>query len=228
MKSTRLKERIVQTMDNPDVPRSALLHGFRIEPIGTHLSRTIMVGSLRTLLGTCPTSANPSDYRSAIVDRNVLSKPTAVASRITHDRLRELYALDPDVLVFRALRDLWDADQAAKPMLALLCATARDPILRAMTPFVLSIPHGAPISPQMLSEEAERQFPGKFRPLVLAGLGRNAASSWQQAGLLQGKPRKRSRAEARPVAVAYALFLGDLCGRRGRALFETLWARILD
>lgn len=212
-----------------EVPRSAAIHGFRIEPIGTHLSRTIMLADLRVLLSSCPRSSGVRDYRSAVVDENLLGKPTATARRITFDRLRELYALDPGVFLFRALRDLWDADQSAQPLLALLCATARDPILRATTPFVLSLAVGTRVTPQMLSEEADRQFPGKFVLSSLSRLGRNVASSWEQAGLLRGRrERARARAESRPTSVAYALLLGDLCGKRGRALFDTLWARILD
>lgn len=214
---------------DPDVPRAAMEHGFRITPMGAHLSRTIMLKDLQRLLDTCPPTATARDYRSAIVDEIVLGKPTASTRRITFDRLRELYALDPEKLVFRALRDLWSEDPLARPLLALLCATARDPILRAMTPFVLHLPVGDPITPGLLSDEAERIFPGKFRPLVLAGLGRNAASTWEQAGLLTGRRNKqRARAESRPTSVAYALFLGDLCGRRGRSLFDTLWARVFD
>lgn len=214
---------------SPDVPRSAVRCGFRFDPIGTHLSRTIMVADLRVLMRSCPPSATAGDYRHAVIEGNMLSKPTVRSRRITFDRLRELYALDPGVVLFRALRDLWDADEAAQPLLALLCATARDPILRRMTNFLLSLPVGTQVTPQMLSEEAERQYPGKFSAVVLAALGRNAASSWQQGGLLRGRMRKeRAKAESRPTAVAYALLLGDLCGKRGRALFDTLWARILD
>lgn len=188
-----------------------------------------MLRELRVLLGVCPEFTNAAGYRSAILGDNFLSKPTARARRITFDRLRELYALDHGVLVFRALRDLWPADQAGQPLLALLCATARDPILRVMTDYLLGIPVGTPVTPQMLSDEAERQFPGKFVPNSLARLGRNAASSWQQAELLLGKQKKeRARAESRPTSVAYALLLGDLCGKRGQALFDTLWTRILD
>ena len=223
-----MEERRIPTAD-PDIPRFAASYGFRIDPIGTHLSRTIMLGDLRTLLATCPESSTAADYRSATIEQNVLSKPTASARRITFNRLRELYALESDVLLFRALRDLWYSDRAAQPLLTLLCATARDPILRAITNFLLSIPAGTPIKPQMLSDEAERQFPGKFSPVVLAGLGRNAASTWQQSGLLRGRQRKeRVRPESRPTSVAYALLLGDLCGKRGQALFDTPWTRILD
>jgi hypothetical protein len=47
-------------------------------------------------------------------------------------------------------------------------------------------------------------------------MGQNAGSSWQQSGHLRGKLNKvRQRANSRPVAVAYALILGHLCGERG-------------
>ena len=39
--------------------------------------------------------------------------------------------LDRRSVLFRGLRDLWDADEAAQPLLALLCSLARDPLLRA-------------------------------------------------------------------------------------------------
>ena len=81
----------------------------------------------------------------------------------------------------------------------------------------------------MISEEAERTFPGKFSPSPLRSLGRNAASSWEQAGLLHGdRDKERIRPQARPISVAYALFLADICGSRGRALYDTLWARMFD
>ena len=51
------------------------------------------------------------------------------------------------MLVFRALNDLWYADDSAQPMIALLCSTARDPISGAMTPFVLRLPISATVTP---------------------------------------------------------------------------------
>ena len=211
------------------VPRSAAAFGLRVDPTGTHLSSTLKLEELRALLGSSPTCATLADYRMAVMGQNLLGKPTVTARRITFDRLRELYGLDPDLLVFRSLRDLWDADETAQPELALLCSTARDPILRAITPFILRLPIGTPVSTQELSEEAERQFPGKFVPSSRDRLGRNAFSSWRKAGLLSGRQAKqRTKPEVRPASFAYALLLGDLCGRRGQALFTALWASMLD
>ena len=211
------------------VPRSASNFGLRIEPTGTHLSSTLKLEELRVLLASRPVPATGDAYRAAIIEQNLLGKPTASARRITFERLRELYGLDPNMLVFRALKDLWDADGGAQPMIALLCSTARDPILRAMTPFVLRLPMGVTVTPHEFAEEAEYQFPGKFVATSRERLGRNVSSSWEKAGLLSGQQtKKRARPRARPTSLAYALLLGDLCGKRGQALFTTLWANMLD
>jgi hypothetical protein len=143
--------------------------------------------------------------------------------------LRELYSLDPTVLLFRALRDLWDDDQQAQPLLALLCAVARDPILRGTAPFIVDTPPSTLVSPQMLAAAAGASLPGRYKPTVLGVIGRNAASSWEQSGHLRGRTNKvRARAESRPSALAYALLLGQLCDARGQALFTTLWCNLLD
>ena len=210
------------------VPRTASAFGLRIDPTGTHLSSTLKLEELRMLLAKRPVPATVKNYRIAVVDENVLGKPTVTARRITFERLRELYGLDSDLLVFRALDDLWDADLTAQPMIALLCSTARDPILRAMTPFVLRSPVGETVTTKDLSEEADQHFPRKFVPSSRERLGRNVSSSWEKAGLLSGRQRKmRAKPQARPTSVAYALLLGDLCGDRGQALFTTLWATML-
>ena len=212
-----------------DVPKSAAAFGLRIKPTGTHLSSTLKLDELRALLAGLPASAMEVDYREAVIDQNLLWKPTATTRRITFERLRELYGLDPSLWVFRALRDLWDADERAQPMIALLCATARDPILRAMTTFILRLPIGTTVTSEELSEEAEQQFPGKFVLTSRNRLGRNASSSWEKTGLLSGRQRrKRVKPEARPTSLSYALLLGDLCGKRGQTLFTTLWANMLD
>ena len=211
------------------VPLYASNFGIRIDPTGTHLSSTLKLEELRILLASHTTLISESDFRIAIVDQNLLGKPTTSARRITFQRLRELYCLNPNMLVFRALMDLWYADERAQPMIALLCSTARDPILRAMTPFVLRLPIGARITSHGFAEEANRVFPEKFVLSSRERLGRNVSSTWEKAGLLSGRQaKKRAKAQARPTSLAYALLLGDLCGKRGQALFTTIWTKMLD
>jgi hypothetical protein len=212
-----------------DVPESALSFGFVNPPGGTHSSRTLMLNELRLLLSARPPSARYDEYQAAVMDENLILKDTATTRHRTMRGLRELYALNPGVILFRALRDLWDADVAGQPLLALLCACARDPLLRATADSVLDTPVGQPITSQALAAAVGDAVPDRYNPQTLAKIGRNAASSWQQSGHAAGRSTKvRMQAAARPTATAYALLLGYLCGQRGEALFETLWARLLD
>lgn len=215
------------------VPEPALACGFANEPIGTHISRTIMVAELRLLLGACPPEVGLEEYRAAAVEANVLLKRTVSTRRSSFRALRELYGLAPELRLFRGLRDLWDGDREAQPLLALLCAAARDPLLRASAAAVLSSPEGAAVTPAMLAASVAETFPGRYHPSVLTVAGRELASSWQQSGHLVGHGhcrtgKRRSATPCRPLAVAYALLLGHLCGVRGDGLFRTLWAGLLD
>jgi hypothetical protein len=211
------------------VPVLSSEHGFINEPVGAHSSRTMMLAELRLLLAACPQTASLEEYKSAIVDENVLLKKTITTRKVTFRWLQELYALNRKILLFRALRDLWDDDVEAQPLLALLSAVARDPILRGTAEIILAIPVGEIVTPGMIAQAVNTSFPNRYRPTTLASIGRNAISSWQQAGLLSGKLRKvRVRAQSRPASIAYALLLGCLSGARGEALFRTLWCRLLD
>ena len=211
------------------VPESALPLGFSNDPAGTHGSRTIMLSELRQLLAATPRDATYDDYRRAIVDDNVLGKRTMATRKESFRRLRELYGLSPDVPLFRGLRDLWDANPDAQPMLALLCASARDPILRASAAMILQSPEETRVTPQMIEAATATAFPGRYNPTMLANIGRHAASSWRQSGHLQGRANKiRSQAVAHPESTAYALFLGHLTGAGGEGLFSTPWVALLD
>lgn len=211
------------------IPDEALRYGFYNDPVGTHGSRTIMLKELRMLLESCPRPTSYEDFRTAIVEDNVLLKNTAATRMESFRRLRELYALTEETLLFRALRDLWEEDGEGQPLLSLLCSTARDSILRGTAEPILSLPKGEQVTPQMIEKATEASFPGRYNPTMLANVGRHAASSWQQSGHLNGH-RYKTRGQAKPTAasMAYALLLGHLCGNRGAALFETLWARLLD
>ncbi len=204
-------------------------YGFINEPVGAHSSRTMMLAELRLLLAACPQSASFEEYRSAVVDENVLLKKTVATRKASFKWLRELYALDRKTLLFRALRDLWDEDTQAQPLLALLSAVARDPLLRSTAESILAILIGETVTPEMMMDAVNVSFPDRYSPKTLKSTGRNIISSWQQAGLLSGKLHKvRMSAQSLPASVTYALLLAYLSDARGEALFRTLWCRLLD
>ena len=203
--------------------------GYRFGGRGTHTSRTMMLAELTDLLSALPTSATRADYEAAIVDHNSLGKSTTASRRLTNQRLGELYGLDQTIPVFRVLRRIWEIDGAGRPLLAMICALTRDPLLRATAESVLSLP--------VRTELVRSAFLGALRDVVGARLNdavldkvaRNAASSWSQSGHLLGRMRKiRQRVEPTPGAVAYALWLGTVEALRGEALLSSRWTAVLD
>ena len=207
----------------------ALEAGFTNEPSGTHTGKTMMLPELRLLLAAVPDTADLTAYQRAVLDDNALAKASTANRKRTFGFLRQLYAFQADVPLFRALRELWAADPAAQPLIAVLCASARDPLLRATADLVLALDEGDPVDAHMLADEVRDAFPDRYSRGVLHHTGQNTAATWVQAGHLVGRIKKH-RARARPTypAAAYALYLGHLDGVVGPALFHTLWARLLD
>lgn len=198
---------------------------------GATSSHTILVPALARVLEAVDRRAEYEAYDHAVIDDNVLGKSTAESRRRTLRYLKELYLLRPDSILFRALRDLWADDPAGQPLLACLCALARDPLFRASTPAILDANPGDLATSMQLAASVDSAFPGRYNEATLAKIGRNTFSSWEQAGHLEAVARTqkvRHRATCTPATVAYALMLGQLEGVAGAALFDTFWTRVLD
>jgi hypothetical protein len=203
--------------------------GFREGTSSVHTSRTMMLAELSLVLEHVAVDAKADEYLAAVVDQNILGKPTQATRKRTAGRLAELYSLDRSRPVFRLLRHYWASDASARPLLAYLAAAARDPLLRESTPYMVSIPVGAAVDSRQVADHLEGRYPARFRPSTLLSTAQNLASTWTQAGYLAGKVnKKRSRPVVTPVVAAFALFLGYLCGMRGKLLLDTPWTRMLD
>ncbi len=198
---------------------------------GTNTSHTVMIDALAALLRVVRPGSPASEYERAALEQNVLGKHTEGARRRTFRYVRELYLLRPDALLFRALRDLWADDREARPLLAGLCALARDASFRASSSAITRSHHGETLSAQDFADAVGDVFPGVYGEGTLAKIGRNTFSSWEQTGHLGSRTRlgkPRTRPVCQPANLAYALLLGYLEGVRGEALFATLWAKALD
>jgi hypothetical protein len=203
--------------------------GFVVDSLGSHSSRTIMLNELQLVLSSCARGTNVEDYKVAILENNVLHKNTDATRKESFRRLRELYGLDEKLLNFRALRDLWSQNVDAQPLIAVLCACTRDPILRATTDVIFTAQVGDAVDAHMISKFIAEQVHGQLNEMTLGNFGRHIASSWTQSGHLSGRANKvRAKVKIHPTSVAYALFLGLLMGERGSGLFNTNWTKLLD
>lgn len=204
--------------------------GFRSGQKGVHNSRTLMLSDLVTLLSEVPQDASNADYRQAVVEENVLAKNTHSTRRYIAQRLSQLYGLDADITLFRTFRQYWDvAPGEGHPLLALLLALARDPILRMTAESILAMEAGETFDKADLQKVISEQSGERFNETSIKKISRMTGSSWTQSGHLKGRYNKtRQRPNCTPENTAYALLLGYLSGVRGTLLFDTFWTKVLD
>ena len=195
----------------------------------TTASHTIGVPHLVELLRAVPADALPERYREAVVDDNVLGRPTQAGRQRSHRHLRELYFLDPTRREFAALRRLWDVDTNAQPLIAGILAFTRDAILRASFPAIQQTPPGGVVTSDDLTKAVTTVYGVDLSESTLGKTGRNTGACWTQTGHLAGRTRKvRQSIEAFPAAIAYAAYLGHLAGNRGASVLDTPWSALLD
>ncbi len=186
-----------------------------------------MLRDLEDLFASMPADAGQAAYADAVTGENLLGKQTAATRRLSYQRLRELYGLDPRIPLFRVLRRLWDVDRAGRPRLALLAAMARDPLLTATVPVVVGLKPGEEMMRSRLLERLRDTVEDRLNDAVLDKVARNTASSWAQARFLRGRVRKvRCRVAPTPGAVALALWLARLEGYAVARLLDSAWARV--
>lgn len=202
---------------------------FVLGTLRTTASHTIGIPHLVELLRELPSDAPAEQYREAVVEGNVLGRPTQTGRQRSFRHLRELYFLDPGRPEFAALRHFWDIEPASRPLLAGLLAFTRDEVLRASFGAIADLPAGSSVTSADFTAAVASQFGHEMSESTLGKTGRNTGACWTQTGHLSGRTKKvRQSIEAFPAAVAYAAYLGHLAGKRGAGLLETPWAAVLE
>jgi hypothetical protein len=202
---------------------------FALGTLRTTASHTIGVPHLVELLREVPSGARAEDYRNAVVDGNVLGRPTQAGRQRSFRHLRELYHLDPARLEFTALRHFWDVDLSSRPLLAGLLAFTRDQLLRASFAAIADLGAGSSVTSADLTGAVAALFGNEMAESTLAKTGRNTGACWTQTGHLAGRAKKvRTAVSAQPAAIAYAAYLGHLAGGRGLGVLDNPWSQILE
>ena len=195
------------------------------------LRYTFMFDNLTSLLSIVEdVGTKRQDYRHAIVDENCLGKHSYAARTGTFQSLVRFYGLSPSFVLFRALRYFWKRDSATpvRALLAMQCASARDPFLGEVTPFLERLQVGEIANRQALEMFICQLYPDQFSKTTLVAMSSKIFSTWVKAGYLSGGTRKaRSYVPVTAANVSYALLLGYLLGVRGEMLFATSFMKLL-
>jgi hypothetical protein len=210
------------------IPPQATRFGFSARKSGGHMSRSMMLPELGLLLGATTADAARAEYRAAIVDDNILGKPTYSSRRKAEKHLYELYGLDPSFALFRVLRRFAGEYSESLPLLALRCAFCRDAQLRASFPLIEKIKQGEVLSRERMEAHLEAAFPQRYSANMKVGLAQNVNTTWTAAGHLKGRAIKRKTVpQPRVAASTYAMFAGYLLGMRAEILVSSVFVRLV-
>ena len=105
------------------------------------------------------------------MEHNCLRKRTAATRKLSLQRLSELYGLDARIVLFRVLRDLWGRHETSRPLLALLLALARDPLLRATARAVVATPFGHEFARQSMKDTLSDAVGDRLNDATLDNVG---------------------------------------------------------
>lgn len=209
----------------PDAAPNTLANlGFKLAGGGAHQSKTMMLPDLTTAL-----IINADQRGKAILDDNALGKPSRQARLASLKRLDQLFGIVAPAPVCLAFQVMWALETEGRPMLAILCALARDPTLRDGAAAILDASLGERVGPEAVAAAFDAVNPGRLAGTMAKSLSQNASSSWLQAGFLAGPIRKRRvRPLTTPHTAAFAALLAGLSGWGGARLLGSRWLDVLD
>ena len=216
------------TLSPPTISLALGRFGFAATQTGGHMARSMMVEEMRILCRETEIGANREAIHRAILEDNLLHKPTVASREKTFHHLVELYGLDPRLTLFRVLREFAAQDPESIPLMAMVCCYCRDPQLRHSFELIDTLRAGEALPRERMERFLEEGFPGRFSPAMKKSLAQNVNTTWTGSGHLTGKVRKkRSKPEAPLAAVCYAMLAGYLSGLRGEVLLNSAFARLI-
>lgn len=200
--------------------------GLRLTGGGAHQSKTLMYAEIGDLLRAG--STDETDFRSRVLDENVLGKATASGRESVFRNLSSLFGLSTVPPLTKVFLRLAKADGEGRQLLALLIALSRDPLLRDSAGPVADTPVGIPVQWPTFAERFKTLHPGRFSEKMVRSLSQNCASTWTQTGHLEGKKKQRKKVHPSASAAALAALIATVCGFSGPAMLSSAWFRVLD
>jgi hypothetical protein len=200
--------------------------GLRLIGGGAHQSKTIMLADIGELLRAGVTEA--ADFRSTVLDENLLGKATSSARESVFRNLSSLYGLSTVPLLTKVFLRFAKNDSEGQQLLALLIALSRDPLLRDSAQTIADTAVGMPVQWPSFAARFNALHPGRFSEKMVRSLSQNCASTWTQTGHLEGNKKRRRKVHPSAAAVALAALIATVCGFSGPAILSSGWFRILD
>jgi hypothetical protein len=185
-----------------------------------HTSRTIMFAELEKVMAF---SFENGNYKESLT-QNITGKKSNSGVIKTSNYLRQLYGFDINYPLFKAFTFLWNlCDESEKPLITFLYAINHDDLLAESLEVLQRVNLGDKAKIEYFEEVIEKFHPNQYSANTLRSLAQNIASSWKQAGFIEGKVRNiRTMPEVTFRVACFAFLMAYLKGDRGEFIWNSL------
>lgn len=167
-------------------------------------------------------------YLEAMGD-NVFGKKSSDGIRQTKGFLKRLYGFDIQYPQFLSFKYFWEiSEPIEKPLLAFLYAINHDDLLAESVQVLKDTKLGTKANIELFEEVIEKYHPNQYSANTRKSMAQNIASSWKQAGFIEGKVKNiRTQPEVTYRVACFAFLLAYLKGDRGDFIWNSIGVNAL-
>ena len=173
-------------------------------------------------------SLESGQYLDAMAD-NVFGKKSSDGVKQTKGFLKRLYGFDSQYPPFAAFMYFWKMSEPnEKPLIAFLYAVNQDNLLAESVQVLQNVKLGTKVAVEHFEEIVEKYHPNQYSIITKHSIGKNLASSWKQAGFIEGKVKNiRIQPEITYRTACFAFLLAYLNGERGDFIWNNIGVNAL-
>jgi hypothetical protein len=173
-------------------------------------------------------SLESGQYLDAMAD-NVFGKKSSDGVKQTKGFLKRLYGFDSQYPPFAAFMYFWKMSEPnEKPLIAVLYAVNQDNLLAESVQVLQNVKLGTKVAVEHFEEIVEKYHPNQYAANTLRSTAQNLASSWKQAGFIEGKVKNiRIQPEITYRTACFAFLLAYLNGNRGDFIWNNIGVNAL-
>lgn len=155
---------------------------------------------------------------------NVTGKKSNSGVEKTANFLKRLYGFDENNPSFTAFKYFWKISEPnERPLIAFVYAVNQDQLLAESVQVLQNVKLGVKVATSFFEEEIEKYHPNQYAENTRKSMAQNLASSWKQAGFIEGKVKNiRTQPEITYRIACFAFLLAFLKGDRG----DFIWGSI--
>lgn len=193
--------------------------------ITIHTSRTMMFVELEKVMDFSAATGNFSESLSL----NITGKKSNSGAEKTAGFLKSLYGFDNEYPPFRAFRYFWNnSESKIKPLLVLIYAVNHDNLLAESIEVLSKTRIEEKVPKEFFEENIEKFHPNNYSVVTKRSIAKNLASSWKQAGFIEGKVKNiRQQPDINYTVAAFAFLIAYLKGESGDYIWESKGVKAL-